>query len=80
MAANISHFGELAQNHLYMTEGTAELVHGIDDARKGTILKLADPMDICFAVRHNVVVALLLHDNIEHMLVGSILFNLLLGL
>ncbi len=43
MAANISHFGELAAGHKYLTEGTAELVHGIDDVRTGRIKELADP-------------------------------------
>lgn len=38
MAANITHFNDLP---LYITEGTAELVHGIDDSRKNVIEALA---------------------------------------
>ena len=41
MAANISNFGAIATKHLYITEGLAELVHGIDDVRKTRIEKLA---------------------------------------
>ena len=40
MAANIKNFSGLP---LYVTEGTAELVHGIDDFRKSTIELLATP-------------------------------------
>ena len=43
MAANISHFGDLAAGHMYITEGTAELVHGIDDVRTGRIRELSNP-------------------------------------
>ena len=38
MAANITHFASLPK---YIKEGTAELVHGIDDTRRGTITALA---------------------------------------
>ncbi|MBQ9377402.1 MAG: hypothetical protein IJU05_06360 [Schwartzia sp.] len=38
MAANITHFADLPP---YIKEGTAELVHGIDDERKGVIENLA---------------------------------------
>lgn len=37
MAANIKNFGDMP---LYIAEGTAELVHGIDDYRAGTIRNL----------------------------------------
>lgn len=43
MAANISQFADLATDHMYITEGAAELVHGIDDARKQRIRELANP-------------------------------------
>lgn len=43
MAANISHFAELATGHMYITEGSAELVHGIDDVRTIRIKELSDP-------------------------------------
>lgn len=39
MAANIDHFSNLPS---YIKEGTAELVHGIDDERKNVIQALAD--------------------------------------
>ena len=45
MAANIKNFGGndgLVKKHPYITEGTAELVHGIDDYRKGKIKALAE--------------------------------------
>ncbi|MBO4853184.1 MAG: hypothetical protein J5477_06105 [Schwartzia sp.] len=41
MAANIKNFGELAKKHPYITEGMAELVHGIDDVRKTRIEELS---------------------------------------
>ena len=44
MAANIKNFGELATNHLYITEGAAEYTHGIDDFRAGTLAKLTPDM------------------------------------
>ncbi|MBP5199139.1 MAG: hypothetical protein J6Z82_00610 [Schwartzia sp.] len=43
MAANISHFGDLAAGHMDISEGTAELVHGIDDVRTGRIRELSNP-------------------------------------
>lgn len=40
MMANISNFGNISSGHLYITEGLAELVHGIDDVRKPRIEQL----------------------------------------
>lgn len=48
MAANIKNFSSLP---LYAIEGTAELVHGIDDFRKSTIELLATPSNVSEAAK-----------------------------
>lgn len=51
MAANITNFASLPK---YIKEGTAELVHGIDDYRKGTIEALAaDPSKLETAIKNS---------------------------
>lgn len=50
MAANIKNFNELPK---YVKEGMAELVHGIDDYRKGTIQSLANDPDTLKDVLEN---------------------------
>lgn len=39
-AANIDYFGALANDHKWFTEGSAELVHGIDDKRRTNIIDI----------------------------------------
>ena len=43
MAANINNFSNLPA---YIKEGTAELVHGIDDQRRGSILEMANTANL----------------------------------
>lgn len=50
MAANIKNFNELPK---YVKEGMAELVHGIDDYRKGKIQSLANDPDTLKGVLEN---------------------------
>ena len=51
MAANITNFASLPK---YIKEGTAELVHGIDDYRKGTIEALAaDPSKLETSIKNS---------------------------
>lgn len=51
MAANIKNFASLPK---YIKEGTAELVHGIDDERQGTIQRLAStPADLQNAINNS---------------------------